>query len=628
MRPRGISWRPDVQGLRALAVVVVIAYHVGLPLGGGFIGVDIFFVISGFVITGLFLRRQDRDGSLRLRTFWGGRVRRILPALSVVVVAVLLSSILLEDPSGAQQQTFKTAIATMLMVSNVFLERSGVNYFMDATYTNPLLNMWSLAVEEQFYVIFPLLLLLALALTRWRPRRHWLALLLAGVAVASFAWGVVTSYSMLVVPGVASLEAFAFFSVTTRAWEFAVGAGLAFWARKGSQLTPRSREWAGWIGFILIAVALVTLSPEVPFPGVAALLPVGGTALVIAAGTSGQWTGSRLLSTPPAIYLGDRSYSLYLWHWPMIVFAEWVFGFSWLVMTGAVALALLLTMATYNWVEQPFRDGIAAPMQRTIGAASLAVFTLALAVAAGQGVRFGWGQSWTLGAHEAMRRDCDVPPLDPRRCHWGPDPSSGTVLVVGDSQAWAVGDAVIDAAESLGMSTVISAHNNCPFTAGELPQEGECAAWQQEVLDYISSTNPNAVVIANAAYGGTMTAELVDQVMADVQGRGSVPLWLLNPPAAGDDVRTSLLIAPPPDRTSPRPEPQFQPGDLAELRDQWGAWSVISPEDALCMDDRCLVAVSGMEYYTDGNHLSVDGAALLEPQIRRSLEYAMGSREP
>ena len=606
----------------------MVAYHVGLPLDGGFIGVDIFFVISGFVITGLFLRRQDRDGSLRLRTFWAGRVRRILPALSVVVVAVVFLSILLEDPSGAQQQTFKTAIATMLMVSNVFLERSGINYFVDATYTNPLLNMWSLAVEEQFYVIFPLLLLLALVLTRWRPRRPWLALLLAGVAVTSFAWGVVTSYSMFSVPGVASPEAFAFFSVTTRAWEFAVGAGVALWARRGSELTPRSREWMGWIGFLLIAVALVALSPEVPFPGFAALVPVVGTALVIAAGTSGRWTGSRLLSTSPALYVGDRSYSLYLWHWPMIVFAELVFGFSWLVMAGAVTLAFLMTMATYTWVEQPFRDGTAAPMRRTVGAAGLAACALVLAVAGGQGVKYGWGQSWTLGAHEAMRRDCDVPPVDPERCRWGPDPSSGTVLVVGDSQAWAVGDAVIDAAESLGMSTVISAHNNCPFTAGELPQEGECAAWQQEVINYISSAKPTAVLIANAAYDGTMTAELVDQVMADVHGRGSVPLWLLNPPGAGDDVRTSLLIAPPPDRTSPRPEPQFRPGDLAQLRGQWGAWSLISPEDALCLDDRCLVAVSGIEYYTDGNHLSVDGAALVEPQIMRSLEYAMGSRAP
>lgn len=603
----------------------MVAYHVGLPLGGGFIGVDIFFVISGFVITGLFLRHQDRDGSLRLRTFWAGRVRRILPALSVVVVAVLLLSTLLENPSGAQQQTFKTAIATMLMVSNVFLERSGVNYFVDATYTNPLLNMWSLAVEEQFYVILPLLLLAALVLTRSRPRRPWLALLLAGVAVASFAWGVVTSYSMISIRGLASPEAFAFFSVTTRTWEFAVGAGVAVWAWRGCGLAPRLREWTGWIGFLLIALALVTLSPEVPFPGFAALGPVVGTALVIAAGTSGQWTGSRLLSTSSAIYVGDRSYSLYLWHWPMIVFAELVFGFSWLVMAGAVTLALLLSMATYTWVEQPFRDGTAAPMRRTIGAASLAVLTLVLAVAAGQGVKYGWGQSWTLGAHEAMRRDCDVPPLDPERCRWGPDRSSGTVLVVGDSQAWAVGDAVIEAAESLGMSTVISAHNNCPFTAGELPQEGECADWQQEVLNYISSAKPTTVLIANAAYGGTMTPALVDQVMADVQERGSVPLWLLNPPGAGDDVRTSLLIEPPPDRTSPRPEPQFQPGELAQLRHQWGAWSFISPEDALCGGDRCLVAVSGVEHYTDGNHLSVDGAALLEPQIRRSLEYSRGS---
>lgn len=620
--PAGTSslWRPDIQGLRALAVVLVIAYHAGLPLPGGFIGVDVFFVISGFLITSLLVRGHANQGSLRLGRFWAARVRRILPALSVVVITVLVLSALLEDPSGAQQQTVKTAVATMLMVSNVFLERSGFEYFTDPAYVNPLLNMWSLAVEEQFYVVFPLLLVLFLTVPAFRGRLGTAGLLLAVCAISSFVWAVAMSFGLVSVPLVSDPQNFAFYSVTTRAWEFAVGAALAAWALGPASLSRRIRETLGWLGLLAIGMTATLLTPGTPFPGLVAVLPVAGSAAMIAAGTGGTWSGTDLLGSRPMTFVGDRSYSLYLWHWPLIVFAELVFGSSWLVMGATLLLTFAASMASFRWVEQPFRSGSASIRTRTAGAAALALCALALALGSAQAVKFGWGQSWALGAHAAIQRDCDSPPLDAERCRWSPTDPRGTVLLVGDSQAWAVGDAVVASASTLGFATVISAHNNCPFTAGLLEQEQGCAAWQDQVGDYIKQARPTAVIIANAPYGGRITPALADQTMTAVQGLGSTPIWLLNPPGAGDNVRKSLLLAPAPTRSEPRPPGQFSQEELSALHLRWGSLSILDPFEALCSSSSCQVARDGVEYYTDGNHLSVDGASLLITQIVRALQ--------
>ena len=614
------DWRPDIQGMRALAVLLVIAYHADLPVIGGFIGVDVFFVISGFVITSLLVRRQVAGQERPLRAFWAGRVRRILPALSVVVFAVLVFSILFEDPSGAQQQTIQTAIATMLMVVNVYFERSGIDYFVDPTYVNPLLNMWSLAVEEQFYLVFPLVLLGALALTRNRRARLALPAVALGVLGAlSFSLSLSASFGALPALMSPNSQTFAFFSMSTRAWEFAAGAGVALWATVPRVMDGRVRNGVGWLGLALVLGAACLLPSGVPFPGFAAIVPVAGAAALLVAGTGANWGGTRLLTVAPMQWVGDRSYSLYLWHWPVFVFAGLLLGESWPVLALALILTFGLSMITFRWVEQPFRHSSRRPAWRTLAAGGTAVTVLGLAVLAGQGVKVGWGQSWTLGAHEGIRRDCDTPPIDPERCRWGPADATGIVLVVGDSQAWAVADAVIDAAAPRGRATVLTAFNNCPFTAGVLPQDGPCGEWQQDVLDYIHEARPDRVIVANATYGG-VSASLIDDVMVAVHAAGSTPVWLLNPPGAAGGARKSLLLAPAADRSIPRPQSELTAADLDSLRAQWGESAVVDPYSVMCKGETCAVASQGVEYYTDSNHLSVDGASLLVPLLIRALE--------
>ena len=616
------GWRPDVQGLRAVAVLLVVAYHADLPVPGGFIGVDIFFVISGFVITLLLLREWTRDPHYRLRRFWAARARRILPVLTVVVLAVLLLSALFEDPSGAQQQTVRTALASLLMVSNVFLERTGSNYFLEPSYVNPLLNTWSLGVEEQFYILFPLLFVILVYRSQSRLQRFVYGL--GALTVVSFAWNMTMTYSSRSFPLIPSTETFAFFSVTTRAWQFSLGALIAVVAFKQVRIARAIRQALGVSGALLVLIGACTITSSTSYPGLPALVPSLGTVGLIAAGIGGGWWGTSLLSSQAATFVGNRSYSIYLWHWPLLVFAGIVFTDSTLGVALALSLTLLLSMATYRWVENPFR--FAQQRRRaTFVALGLVVVGLMVGGAVGQAVKFGWGQSWTLGAHQAMQRDCDNPPIDPERCRWGDEGQRPEVLVVGDSQAWASGDAVIAAASERGGTTVITAFNNCPFTAGVLPAEGGCAQWQTDVLDYIKSRQPDAVVIATATYSGGITPTVVNDAMTAIADLGSRPIFLMNPPGAPDGARRSLLLAPDPNRVGPITPAQFSPEEVADLRATWGDSAIINPFEVLCSEALCTVASDGVEYYTDGNHLSVDGAAQLTPLFRSAIEQAVHS---
>lgn len=610
------GWRRDIQGLRAIAVLIVIAYHAELPIPGGFVGVDVFFVISGFVITLLLLRQSSKPIVVQLRGFWAGRIRRILPALSVVVVASLVMSALIEDPSGAQQQTVKTAITALLMVSNVFLERSGTNYFLDPTYVNPLLNTWSLGVEEQFYLLFPLIVVAALS---WHRRRtSALTFILGLIVVLSLMWCVFTSFTSTTLPFIQDAGTFAFYSVTTRAWQFGAGALLALGSAAGVSINQYARNTLGVVGLALITTAMLLLDSNQVYPGLLALLPTLGAVALISAGLGGSWFATGPLQSSFAQFIGDRSYSLYLWHWPLLVFAGILFANNPWGIFGALLLTFICASATYRWVENPFRFATNKRMA-TLGGISLVVIGLLMAAAFAQAVKVGWWQSWTLGAHQAMQRDCDNPPIDPERCAWGPEGGRPFVLVVGDSQAWASGDAVIEAATSKGGSVVIASFNNCPFTAGLGSAEGSCEAWQADVMQYITDAQPDVVIVANATYGGGITPQLTDSIMSEIDEAGAKPVVLLNPPDAGDDVRRSLLIAPPGNRTRPLTERQFSTTDVSKLREQWGNDSIIDPFDALCDETQCAIAVNGSEFYTDNNHLSIDGARLLVPYVARSI---------
>nr|WP_156766359.1 acyltransferase family protein [Mycobacterium sp. E2327] len=379
------EFRPDIEGLRAVAVIAVVLFHADIPgVGGGFVGVDVFFVISGFLITGLLWREVSSTGTVGLRRFYGGRARRLLPASAVVGIFIMLGSTAL-SPVLQSRSVVGDGIASALYVSNYRFILQGVDYLAADMPPSPFQHYWSLGVEEQFYLVWPALIIATAWLVR-RVRRRTMAqiasserpylVLLALVASVSFALSLVFTR---VVPPVA------FFSLPTRAWELALG-GLVFLTAGQWRRLPRLRAAiVGWAGLVVILLACTRLSAATPYPGTAALLPVLGTALVIGAGcaTPAQGVG-RVLAVWPMRAIGRVSYSWYLWHWPLLLVAPAsATGHSLPLALTAVLLSLGLAVLTVRFIENPLR--FAAPLRRSANR-SLALGGAATALAVCVGV--------------------------------------------------------------------------------------------------------------------------------------------------------------------------------------------------------------------------------------------------
>jgi peptidoglycan/LPS O-acetylase OafA/YrhL len=331
-----VPHRLELQGLRAVAVLLVVLDHGGVPfLRGGYVGVDVFFVLSGYLITGLLLRQARRDGGIRLSDFYVRRARRILPAAVLTLVVTDLAAHQLLNLVRARGAVGDSVWAAFFM-ANVHFARAGSDYFAQGQPPSPVQHYWTLAVEEQFYLVWPVVLAGVLAVPFLRRRLLWIVLAAAG---GSLAWSIHST---------ATDATYAYFSTATRAWELALGAGLAIAA-------PRLRGAAAWLGLACICVAAVAFSSSTPFPGYAALLPTIGAALVIAAAPG---SGSRLLSLPPLRYVGDRSYAFYLWHWPVLVIAAEYVGhdLSTAVRLGLLAGAFGLSILSYAFYENPIRQ--------------------------------------------------------------------------------------------------------------------------------------------------------------------------------------------------------------------------------------------------------------------------------
>ncbi len=358
-KPLRTGFREDVQGLRAVAVLTVIAAHAGVAfLPGGYVGVDVFFVISGFLITQLLVTEASRSGRVSLSGFYARRARRILPAASVVLVTTTAAAVLWMSVLEAIDLA-KDALWAAVFAANVRFAQQGVDYFAAEAAPSPIQHYWSLAVEEQFYLVWPLLVAIVFwAATRRRtttgagsrPLRA-LAVTIVLLGVASFVWSLVRTG--------AEPQA-AYFSTFTRAWELAIGAGVAVAVHAGRTWRHRrGAEVLAWGGLGAILVACLAFDETLAFPGYAAALPVLGTAAVLYAGAHAgvTTTAGRLLSTRPMRVVGDWSYSLYLWHWPLLIVPPSALGRELrpLEVVLLVALTFELAYLTHRFVEQPFR---------------------------------------------------------------------------------------------------------------------------------------------------------------------------------------------------------------------------------------------------------------------------------
>ena len=347
--PEDRKFRPDVEGLRAVAVLLVLVYHAGVPsFGGGYVGVDVFFVISGFVITGLLLRERSATARTSLLAFYGRRCRRILPAATLVIVATLMASYHWLGFIRADQVA-ADARSAALFVANFHFISIGTNYLSAQRPPSPLQNLWSLSVEEQFYFVYPTFFILVAALGRRINFRAKIAGALIAVILGSFAWSIYQTDTNGVV---------AYFSPLTHAWELALGGLVAVGTSHLSRMPALLAGSLTWAGLAAIIVAAFVFTDLTPYPGWAVSLPALGAALIIGGGAAVPALGAEwLLGLPPVRWLGKLSYSLYLWHWPVLAIAAQQSGGPLPLGTNLLWLlaALGLSIVTYYALENPIR---------------------------------------------------------------------------------------------------------------------------------------------------------------------------------------------------------------------------------------------------------------------------------
>ncbi|WP_291993417.1 acyltransferase family protein [Candidatus Accumulibacter sp. ACC003] len=443
-------YRPDIDGLRAIAIIAVVFYHAGFPgFSGGFVGVDVFFVISGFLITAQLFNEAAASGRVSLSAFYARRVRRLMPAgLLVVAVTLVLGGLFMPPVSDEQRALARSAMAVAFFASNFFFFQTTGGYFDAPSFSMPLLHTWSLAVEEQYYLLWPLLMLLVFRLSRprsaesrMRARVLWaLAAMLAGSLALSIA---ITS----------SHPNFSFYLLPARVWEFAIGGivGLAT-----TVFYDRLRRWAealAMVGLALVVYGVTVFNDSTPFPGAAATLPVFGAALLIV-GTTANADGylRRLLASRPMVLIGLLSYSWYLWHWPLLSFYRiHNLGIQDLAANAVlISIALILAWLTYLCVEHPVRSRrpwLFASVRATLFAGG-AICLTTLLLSAGL---WGWREyqksadayHWVVEAqadHLRHTKACSQPtqpvaglPLE--ECAHGSDKSHPRLLLWGDSHA-------------------------------------------------------------------------------------------------------------------------------------------------------------------------------------------------
>lgn len=524
------EFRADIEGLRAVAVTLVVLFHAGVPwLPGGYVGVDVFYVISGFLITSQLLRERLATGTISLSQFYARRIRRLLPAAALVLLATL-AMVYLWWPPLARLAIARDAQATAAYLSNVWFAYVQTDYLADTT-PSPLLHYWSLAVEEQFYLGWPLLFLLATLGAR-SPRRRALPVIavLSALSFTACLW--LTQVS----------QPWAFFSLPTRAWELGVGALLALSTPKLRHLRPGPRSILGWAGVAAVAASGLLLTERTSFPGWAAALPVLGAAAVIAAGVGDeQQAVQRALAVKPAQALGRISYSVYLWHWPLMVVPAVALArpVPPEARAALVALGLGLAWVTYHLVETPIRRQPMLVRRRVTTyamAGTLTVATIALSLVVSAMPALNVGRPVQAVAADTPISDARIPDFvpsnltptllavsddvpiiykngchadqavtRPKMCIFGDVASRRTVVLFGDSHAAQWFPALEQIARQRGWRLLSLTKSACPSVSVNTWQDNlnrayrECDVWRTNAMAIINQVRPSLVVISNSS---------------------------------------------------------------------------------------------------------------------------------
>ncbi len=642
-----MTHRNDIDGLRAVAIVPVLLFHAGVSwIPGGFTGVDVFFVISGFLITGLILNDVDA-GKFSIVHFYERRVRRILPALFFLLICTSLAAYALFLPDDAREFG-RSLFATMLFSSNIlFAKQTG--YFQPSADVKPLLHTWSLAVEEQFYILYPLFLFL---LTRYLRRRYAMGLFsVFALSLAFSIWDVHLHRSV------------AFYSSGARAWELLLGGILA------RPVIPLLRgrivaDVVGVVGLGLLVCSFVFLSGSLPFPGLNALCPTLGTALIIYSGTSQETFVSKTLSTKPVVFIGLISYSLYLWHWVLIVFYKYSTLRQLTPLSTSIVISTAVIIATLSWkfVENPFRGPRKLVQSRRLlfagaatGSAIFVLFAGVLFYTQGLPARFSKQVMALLAAKNDYwpRRDACLDKI----CPVGDADAAPTFILWGDSHAGAIAPAFEQIATGRQISGFVASSTACAPLLGLMRYDEDdkekCVRFNQSVLNFIESKRVRNVFLHarwglyaegtrfSQEWGGPalLTADrdsqkdyaafalLLNSTVARLRQSGLNVAVIGSVPEIGLDVPTSLARVAASGRP---PEVAIRYSDfMARQARTFNLFShveknfkvrVVYPHELLCNSGWCSTVRDNRVLYVDSNHLSVQGADYLVPELGPLLE--------
>ncbi|WP_405445257.1 SGNH hydrolase domain-containing protein [Streptomyces erythrochromogenes] len=681
--PHRSAFRPDIEGLRAVAVVAVLAFHAGIPRAtGGFVGVDVFFVISGYLITGLLVREAITTGRIRLGDFFSRRARRLLPSAAVVLATVAVAGALLTVPLR-RTDVEHDVVAAALSLANWRYVAQHTDYLAAGHDQSPLLHFWSLAVEEQFYLFWaPLLAVLVLgaarAARRGRAVRYAVVLVAAPLTLASFVLSLYWTRDSV---------SLAYLGTPSRVWQFGVGALLALlpWhLMRGPRVL---RLLGGWAGAVAIGWCVVTYDAATPYPGWAALVPTLATAAVILAATPGRGERhtpgagdvGRLLAGRAPRAVGRLSYNLYLWHWPVLVLAEARTGpLGWPAKTALTLAAVLPALATMRWVEQPLRRSRTVselPRRGLSVGVSAIVLPVVLALVMGttalnllgpaapldpEGLPPGAASGPTLLARSAgtplvdgpvvpspvqARADfppdgpCEIAPAETRspECLFGAVDSPDRIVLLGDSHAGQWFSPMLALAASRGWALQEFVKQGCPLPRlmVDSPQLGrtyrECDTWRADTLERLGKQpKPRLVVISSLnryTADEQLLAEGWEKTLAPLRALGVPIVYVEDTPVPGTDVPACVSGSPdsPADCAFRRAD-ALRPDPLARRIASGALPGVrsIGVNEVLCPGGgpTCPAVLDRILLYRDDAHLTNAAAVVLTNRLERLLTEA------
>lgn len=524
-------FRSDIEGMRAIAILMVIGAHFSIPgLAAGFIGVDIFFVLSGFLITGILVREYNQNQRLDLPRFYANRLRRLFPALATMLVLSSLAAAYIL-PATQHIAHSKAAVMAALWLSNIHFTFADVDYFAAETSSNAFVHTWSLGVEEQFYLLWPLLILSALVLPASKGRTRPLWIMLAGIAILS----------LLACLHVAKTHPiFAFYMMPTRAWQFAAG-GMVWLLSQQHITTSISARSGSLVAVLLLLPAMLLIGPNTTYPGLLALLPTLATCALLWAGHCKQSPSHKVLSVPLMQWIGRVSYSWYLWHWPVLILGEHIMPIRGHFSNTAVAIALslLLAVITHHVIENPIRFG---KIKHTRPRWQIGVTLTVMALMTSQLLRwhddtenrlyrhqetFNTNQERIKRGLELISKDeykeytsamYDLPSFyqdncdswyqndELKPCRYGNSSTTKTAVLLGDSIGAQWFPAVTELYNTGEWSVVVITKSACPIVDEPLfysrigREYTECSSWRDKAIQWIIKNKPDVLFIGSAPY--------------------------------------------------------------------------------------------------------------------------------